>query len=144
MLSVNRYKWEGGWAAAEISQVVDVAPNETYAFSALAKGGVKSDGKLLGSIRLEDMQNSDNKQVIDVSSDSYQTYGCDFNTKANTKQIRVTCYMERDAWGATISSLQVDDVKLTGVERKVKQQIGFTNNFSDIAYFTFDNTGQRR
>ncbi|GEM_PF-242495 len=141
VLSVNRYKWEGGWAAAEISQVVDVAPNETYAFSALAKGGVKSDGKLLGSIRLEDMQNSDNKQVIDVNSDSYQTYGCDFNTKANTKQIRVTCYMERDAWGATISSLQVDDVKLTGVERKVKQQIGFTNNFSDIAYFTFDNTG---
>ena len=44
VLSVHRYKWNDGWAAAEISQIVDVAPNETYAFSALAKGGIRSNG----------------------------------------------------------------------------------------------------
>ena len=51
VLSVHRYMWEGGWAAAEISQIVDVAPNETYAFSALAKGGIRSNGSRLRTCR---------------------------------------------------------------------------------------------
>ena len=141
VLSMKRYMWNDGWSAGQISQIVDVAPNETYSFSALAKGGIKKDGTQLGSIRIEDLQNSDNKVTIPVTSDSYQTYASDFTTLANTKQIRVYLYLERDKWGASISALKVDDVKLTGVDRNVAAKIGFENNGADVAYFTYDTTG---
>ena len=141
VLSMKRYMWNDGWSAGQISQIVDVAPNETYSFSALAKGGIKKDGTQLGSIRIEDLQNSDNKVTIPVTSDSYQTYASDFTTLANTKQIRVYFNLERDKWGASISALKVDDVKLTGVDRNVAAKIGFKNNGADVAYFTYDTTG---
>ena len=141
VLSLKRYMWNDGWSAGQISQIVDVAPNETYSFSALAKGGIKKDGTQLGSIRIEDLQNSDNKVTIPVTSDSYQTYASDFTTLANTKQIRVYFNLERDKWGASITALKVDDVKLTGVDRNVAAKIGFKNNGADVAYFTYDTTG---
>ena len=141
VLSLKRYMWNDGWSAGQISQIVDVAPNETYSFSALAKGGIKKDGTQLGSIRIEDLQNSDNKVTIPVTSDSYQTYASDFTTLANTKQIRVYFNLERDKWGASITALKVDDVKLTGVDRNVAAKIGFENNGADVAYFTYDTTG---
>jgi hypothetical protein len=56
--------WEGGWADGEISQIVDVAPNDIYTFSALAKGGIRSNGDQLGSIRIQDLQNDDNKVTM--------------------------------------------------------------------------------
>ncbi|MBR4366445.1 MAG: hypothetical protein IKP43_06670, partial [Bacteroidaceae bacterium] len=139
-MRINRYMWEGGWAAGEVSQIVNVAPNETYSFSCLAKGGLRGDSPL-GTIRITDLQNDDNKQSLTVTSNSYQTYATDFETKANTKQIRVSFVLERAAWGASVSGLQADDVKLTGVSRLLKQQIGFENNGAEIEYFTFDNTG---
>ena len=141
VLSLKRYMWNDGWSAGQISQIVDVAPNETYSFSALAKGGIKKDGTQLGSIRIEDLQNSDNKVTIPVTSDSYQTYASDFTTLANTKQIRVYFNLERDKWGASITALKVDDVKLTGVDRNVAAKVGFKNNGADVAYFTYDTTG---
>ena len=141
VLSVHRYMWEGGWAAAEISQIVDVAPNETYAFSALAKGGIRSNGDQLGFIKIEDLQNDDNKVSLNVTSDSYQTYATDFETKANTKQIRVFFYLERAAWGASVSAYRIDDVKLTGVKRVPTAQMGFENIGADVEYFNFDATG---
>src|SRR5574344_1809978 len=141
VLDVNRYKWSDGWGAAQISQVVDVAPNEVYSFSCLAKGGIKSDGTKLASIRVLDLQDANNKQVISVTSDSYQKYACDFTTSAACKQVRVVCYLERDKWGASISDLKVDDVKLTGVSRVVRPQVGFNRDFADLAYFTYDTSG---
>ena len=141
VLSMDRYMWNDGWAAGEVSQIVDVAPGETYSFSALAKGGIKSDGSRFGSLRIQDLQNANNKVTIPVTSDSYQTYASDFTTLANTKQIRIICAIERDKWGASISALKVDDVKLTGVDRNVAATVGFQNNGADIAYFTYDTTG---
>jgi hypothetical protein len=95
----------------------------------------------LGTIRITDLQNDDNKQTMTVNGDSYKTYTTEFETKANTKQIRVSFVLERAKWGASVSGLQADDVKLTGVSRVLKQQIGFENNGADIEYFAFDNTG---
>ncbi len=140
VLELNRYKWSDGWSAGEISQVVDVAPNEVYSFSCLAKGG-QYNGSPLGKIRIFDLQNENNKIDLPVTSDSYETYATDFTTEANTKQIRVVLYLERAKWGASVSALKVDDVKLTGYTRNVQQQIGFKNSGSDVAYFAFDNTG---
>ena len=140
VLELNRYKWSAGWSAGEISQVVDVAPNEVYSFSCLAKGG-QYNGSPLGKIRIFDLENSDNKVDLPVTSDSYETYATDFTTLANTRQIRVVFYLERAKWGASVSALKVDDVKLTGYTRNVQQQIGFKNTGSDVAYFAFDNTG---
>ena len=141
VLSVHRYKWNDGWAAAEISQIVDVAPNETYAFSALAKGGIRSNGDQLGFIKIEDLQNDDNKVSLNVTSDNYQTYATDFETKANTKQIRVFFYLERAAWGASVSAFNIDDARLTGVKRIPTAQMGFENVGADVEYFNFDATG---
>lgn len=140
VLAMRRYMWNDGWSAGEVSQVVDVAPNEVYSFSALAKGG-QYNGSALGKIRIQDLQNDDNKIDLTVTSDSYETYATDFTTMANTKQVRVMFYLERAKWGASVSALKFDDVKLTGYTRNVQQQIGFQNNGSDIAYFAFDNTG---
>ena len=141
VLSVHRYMWEGGWADGEISQIVDVAPNETYAFSALAKGGIRSNGDILGSIRIQDLQNDDNKVTLNVTSNNYQTYATDFETKANTRQIRVWFNLGRAAWGASVSAFRIDDVKLTGVHRIPTAQVGFENIGADVEYFNYDATG---
>ena len=140
VLSMDRYMWNAGWAAGEVSQIVDVAPNEIYSFSALARGGMK-DGESLGSLRIYDLQNTDNTVTIPVTGDSYQKYASDFETKANTKQIRVSFYLERASWGASVSSLEVDDAKLTGVKRLPEPQLGFDNLDGDVAYFAYDATG---
>ncbi len=140
VLAIGRYMWNDGWADAEISQIVDVAPNETYAFSALAKGG-QYDGSALGSIRLQDLQNDDNSVRLSVSSDSYQTYAADFETKANTKQVRVTFQLGRAKWGASVSSFRIDDVKMTGVSRIPTAQVGFESLGADIDYFAIDASG---
>ena len=141
VLSTNRYYWEGGWADGEISQIVDVAPNETYAFSALAKGGIRKNGEQLATIRIQDLQNDDNKVSMKVTSENYQTYATDFETRANTRQIRVYFNLARAAWGDGGSSLRVDDVKLTGMSRVPTQQVGFENLGADIDYFAVDATG---
>ena len=140
VLSINRYMWNDGWADGEISQIVDVAPNETYAFSALAKGG-QYNGSPLGSIRIQDLQNDDNKVTLKVTSENYQTYATDFQTKANTRQIRVTFGLGRAKWGASVSAFRIDDVKLTGVSRIPTAQVGFENIGADVEYFAFDPTG---
>jgi len=140
VLSIHRYMWNDGWADAEISQIVDVAPNETYAFSALAKGGIYS-GSPLGSIRIQDLQNDDNNVKLTVTGDSYQTYASDFETKANTRQVRVTFQLGRAKWGASVSAFRIDDAKLTGVSRIQTPQVGFENIGSDIDYFAIDPTG---
>ena len=141
VLEIHRYMWEGGWAAAEISQIVDVAPNEVYSFSCLAKGGIRSNGEQLGSIRLQDLQNDGNRVVLPVTGDSYQTYASDFSTEATTRQVRVTFMLERAAWGASVSAFKIDDVKLTGVSRTQSPLVGFDNAGGGIAYFSFDATG---
>ncbi|MCF0198650.1 MAG: carbohydrate binding domain-containing protein [Bacteroidaceae bacterium] len=140
-LHVDRYMWNAGWAAAEISQIVDVAPNETYSFSALAKGGVKSNGDLFGSIRLTEYPDTEKKEILKVTSDSWKTYATDYTTSAHCKQLRVTMYLERDAWGSSISDLVVDNVKLAGRERQFKQMIGYINEGADVEYMTYDLTG---
>ena len=140
-LEVRRYMWNDGWAAGEISQVVDVTPNETYSFSALAKGGLKDDGTILGSLRIREVQDSEKGKNISVTSDEFETYATDYTTSAECKQLRISCYLERDKWGASISALTVDNVKLMGKSRSYKQMVGYTNVGSDIEYFTYDLTG---
>ena len=140
VLSMDRYMWNAGWAAGEVSQIVDVAPNEIYSFSALARGGMK-DGESLGSIRIYDLQNADNTVTVPVTGESYQKYAADFETKSNTKQVRVSFYLERASWGASVSSLQVDDARLTGVSRLPEAQLGFESLDADVAYFAYDATG---
>ena len=140
-LSVDRYMWSDGWAAAEISQIVDVAPNETYSFSALAKGGLKSDGTILGSLRISEVQNPDNNKKISVTSEDFETYATDYTTSADCRQLRIACYLERDKWGASITPIVVDNVKLTGKSRLYKQMIGYENSGAEVEYMTFDLTG---
>ena len=139
-LEIHRYMWNDGWAAAEISQIVDVAPNEVYSFSCLAKGGLY-DGKPLGAVRIQDLQNDANRVTMDVTSDSYQTYAADFTTQATTRQVRVAFTLERAKWGASVSGFRIDDVRLTGVKRLQTAQVGFDNQGADIAYFNYDTTG---
>ncbi|MBQ2434559.1 MAG: hypothetical protein II269_00315, partial [Bacteroidaceae bacterium] len=79
--------------------------------------------------------------TVPVTGDSYQKYAADFETRSNTKQIRVSFYIERASWGASVSSLQVDDARLTGVRRLPEAQLGFENLDGDVAYFAYDATG---
>ncbi|MDD3323312.1 MAG: hypothetical protein PHS59_17900, partial [Paludibacter sp.] len=141
ILTVSRYMWADGWGAAEISQIVDVAPNEVYTLSALARGGVKSDGTKLGSIKIMEVQDAAKGLAQVVQSNDFATYSMDYTTSASCKQVRVVMYLERDKWGASITALDVDNVKLTGKGRTYDQKIGFDNKFSGVDYFTYDLTG---
>jgi hypothetical protein len=78
---------------------------------------------------------------LNVTSDSYETYASDFETRANTKQIRVTFQLGRAKWGASTSAFKIDDVKLTGVQRIPTAQVGFQNLGADVEYFAIDPTG---
>lgn len=140
-ISINRYMWSDGWSAAQISQIVDVSPNEVYDLRALAKGGIWSDNGPQGSIRLYDMQNADNKVVIPVTSTDFEEYTGSISTLANTKQVKVELYLERTKWGASCSALVVDDVVLNGRSRTLDQKVGFLNEFAEVDYFTYDDTG---
>ena len=133
--------WEGGWADAEISQIVDVASDDIYTFSALAKGGIRSNGDILGSIRIQDLQNDENSTTVKVTSDDYQKYSVDFETRANTRQIRITFGLGRAAWGASVSAFRIDDARLVGTSRIPTAQVGFENSDADIEYFAIDETG---
>ncbi|MBR4535003.1 MAG: hypothetical protein IKO85_10800, partial [Bacteroidaceae bacterium] len=140
VLSIHRYMWNDGWADAEISQIVDVASDDIYTFSALAKGG-QYNGSALGSIRIQDLQNDNNKVQLNVTSDSYQKYSTDFETKANTKQIRITFQLGRAKWGASTSAFKIDDARLVGTSRIPTAQVGFQNLGADVEYFAIDATG---
>ncbi|KAA6316142.1 hypothetical protein EZS27_033505, partial [termite gut metagenome] len=141
ILQLKRYMWSDGWGGAEIVQVVDVAPNETYTLSALARGGIKKDGTLLGKIRIQEVQNNALETSVDVTGSSWETYSMDYTTSAFCKQIRVFFYLERDKWGASISALEADNAKLTGKSRTYSSKVGFENRSSNIEYFTYDATG---
>lgn len=136
------YKWAGGWGNGNINQIIDVAPNQTYSLTALAKGGIrKKEGSLAGTMFIEEMQERDKKTKVQIASDSWETYSLDFTTSPNCKQIRVVFQDEAGKWGENRSPMEVDNVKLTGMSRKYTPKIGYDNNNTQIDYFTFDTTG---
>jgi len=142
ILQMKRYKWSDGWSAAEIAQVVDVVPNETYTLQALVRGGIKKkEGDLLGKIKIEEVQDNALGTSVDITSDDWETYSTDYTASANCKQIRVVFYLERDKWGADITPLEIDNVKLTGRSVQYVPKIGFENQGAKLDYFTYDLSG---
>ncbi|MCD8318878.1 MAG: carbohydrate-binding protein [Paraprevotella sp.] len=54
---IRPYMWANGWGNGNINQIVDVAPNETYTLTALAKGGIREkEGTLTGTMFIEEVQ----------------------------------------------------------------------------------------
>ncbi|WP_159523607.1 carbohydrate binding domain-containing protein [Sunxiuqinia indica] len=142
ILRMNRYEWSDGWSAAEIGQIVDVAPNETYTLSALIRGGYKKEsGKYLGKIKIQEVQDRSLGITVDVASNNWETYSMDYTTSPSCKQIRIFFFLERNKGGGNISPLEVDNVKLTGMQRLYDAKIGFENKQAVIEYFTYDTTG---
>lgn len=147
MLKLKRETWATGWGAIEAFQIVDVAPGETYALSALVKGG-KSKEERYGKMIIAEEQNKDAKVEQVVSNDGFDVtnrtdfYSLSYTPSANCKQLRVTFYLEKNGWGQGVDPLVIDNVKLEGVARTITEQtIGFENSFSEVAYFTYDVTG---
>ncbi len=142
ILRVTPYKWNNNWGGSDINQIVDVVPGETYTLTALAKGGIrKQGGSLAGSICIEEVQDREKKAVIQVASDSWETYSTDFTTSANCKQIRVAFRNEAGRHSEDRSPLEFDNVKLTGKARIYSPQIGFDNQQAVVEYFTYDMSG---
>lgn len=141
ILRLQRYRWSDGWSAGLIKQTVDVVPNETYTLSALMRGGIKKEGQILGKILIEEVQDTDLNTSTDVTSNTWETYSLDYTTSGNCKQIAVMFYLERDKWGAEITPLEADNVKLTGKSRLYTPKTGFENKAAEIEYFTYDLTG---
>ncbi len=142
ILKLRPYKWSKSWGDPQIIQIVDVAPNETYTLSALARGGIKKkEGKLTGKIVISEMQDREKKAEAVISSNTFETYSLDYTTSANCKQLRIVLHTGGGGWGEDISPLEIDNVKLTGVSRKYAPKIGFENLSSDLEYFTYDLSG---
>ena len=140
-LKMERYLWSDGWSAAQISQIVDVVPGETYEFRAMAKGGLWGDKGPQGSIRLYDLQDANNTEIITVTSDDFKEYTGRIDAGAKTKQIKVEFYLEKAKWGSRPSSLIVDDAVLEGRSRVYDRKVGFSHSAADVDYFTYDDSG---
>lgn len=139
---IKPYKWAGGWGNGNINQTIDVAPNETYTLSALAKGGLdKKKGALTAKIIIQEVEDREKKVETEIASDTWETYSLDFTTSPTCKQIRVIFQIQAGKWGANITPLDVDNVKLTGTSRTYAPKIGFENNNTEIEYFTYDLSG---
>ena len=136
------YMWANGWGNGNINQIVDVAPNETYTLTALAKGGIREkEGTLAATMFIEEMQDREKKTKVEIASDSWETYSLDYTTSPDCRQIRVVFQTESGKWGEHRSPFEIDNVKLTGVSRQYTPKIGFTNHNAKVEYFTFDTTG---
>ena len=139
---IKPYKWAGGWGNGNINQTIDVAPNETYTLSALARGGLdKKKGTLTAKMFIQEVEDREKKVETEIASDTWETYSLDFTTSPTCKQIRVIFQIQAGTWGANISPLDVDNVKLTGTSRTYSPKIGFENNNAEIEYFTYDLSG---
>jgi len=139
---IKPYKWAGGWGNGNINQTVDVAPNETYTLSALVRGGIeKKKGALTAKMFIQEVEDREKKAEVEIASDNWETYSLDFTTSPTCKQIRVLFQIQAGKWGASISPLDVDNVKLTGVSKTYAPKIGFENNNAEIEYFTYDLSG---
>lgn len=139
---IKPYKWAGGWGNGNINQTIDVAPNETYTLSALVRGGIdKKKGALTAKMFIQEVEDREKKVEVEIASDNWETYSLDFTTSPTCKQIRVLFQIQAGKWGASISPLDVDNVKLTGVSKTYTPKIGFENNNAEIEYFTYDLSG---
>lgn len=143
ILRLRPYKWAASWGDPQIVQIVDVAPNETYTLSALARGGIKKNETedLTGKIIITEMHDSEKKAEIIVSNETFETYSLDYTTSPDCKQIRVVLQIGGGKWGENISPLEVDNLRLTGLSRKYSPKIGFENHSAGLEYFTYDLTG---
>lgn len=139
---IRPYKWAGGWGNGNINQTIDVAPNETYTLSALAKGGLdKKKGTLTAKMFIQEVEDREKKVEVEIASDNWEIYSLDFTTSPTCKQILILFQIQAGSWGADISPLDVDNVKLTGVSRTYSPKIGFENSNAEIEYFTYDLSG---
>ena len=67
VFEIRPYKWATGWSDGILSQVIDVAPNETYTLSALLKGGIaEKEGKLTGKMIIEEIQDPVKKAIAEI------------------------------------------------------------------------------
>ena len=150
IMQLNRYTWNDGWGAGTVSQIVDVAPNETYSLTFLARGGMKTEddaiAELMASVKIQEVQNTDLGTSVDIENmGDFEEYSMSYTTTAECKQIKVTLYQERflngGGWGSSMEPFEVDEMQLTGTSRVLGQKAGFENEFGDVEYFTFDGTG---
>ena len=150
VMKLQRYNWNDGWGAGTVSQIVDVAPNETYNLTFLASGGMKTEddaiAEIMGFVKIQEVQNSDLGVTTDIENmGDLEEYSMSYTTSAQCKQIKVVLYQERflngGGWGSSIEPLLVDEMALTGVSRVLGQKAGFENEFGDLEYFTYDATG---
>lgn len=139
------YKWGAGWSDGILQQVVDVAPNETYTLTAMCKGGqdegAKNGPTNTGKLGIEELQDNTKKNIIPITSTDWETYSIDYTTSADCKQIVVRFTDGRGGWGNKIKPIYVDNVKLTGIERKHSPKYGFDNEGAQLEYFTIDESG---
>ncbi|MCD7973641.1 MAG: T9SS type A sorting domain-containing protein [Candidatus Azobacteroides sp.] len=153
ILEMNMYEWDTAWGANEISQMVDVVPNETYTFSAMAKNRPVSSGqdagKFKGSIRLQEIAADGSvvdEKIESFTSEDWHEYSLSYTTTGTAKQLRAVLYLERSSdqngWGI-YSNMAVNYARLTGKKNtSYAQKIGFSGQLNtDVEYFTYDLTG---
>jgi len=146
VLRMQRYKWAAGWGAGEVSQIVNVAPNETYTFTCLARGGIRSQtskelAAALGKMKIAEVQDKNLGSAVDISTDEWDKYALEHTTSGDCKQLRVSFVLAKDKRGATISPLDIDNVQLSGMSRTFSAKTGYSNRNCKVDYFTYDLSG---
>lgn len=147
VMKLQRYNWNDGWGAGTVSQIVDVVPGQTYSLTALAGGGMNTKtGEIMSSLRIQEVQNPNmNAQVKVTNEEGFEEYSLTYTASADCNQLKVILHNERfvngGGWGSSPKEFLVDNMKLTGMGRTLKQQTGFHIVGSELEYFTYDLTG---
>lgn len=139
--SLERYLWEDGYADGSLSQIVSVVPGTTYTLTAVAKGGIKSDGTKLAYIKIEEVNATSKSVSVTVNSENFKTYSLSYTPSGNCEQIRVVLGLQKAGKGNKATRAYFDNVKLVGQTRTFLQQLGFVKANAALDYFTYDNTG---
>jgi hypothetical protein len=139
---IRPYKWATGWGNGQLIQIVDAAPNETYALSALVRGGIQQkENKITGKMIIQEVDDPTKKTEVQITGNEWKTYSLKYTTSVGCRQLCIIFQIGSAPRGASVSPLEIDNVKLSGLSRRYSSKIGFENNNATIDYFHYDLSG---
>lgn len=144
IVNLQRYDWNPGWANAEVSQVVNVVPGQTYTLSALVRGGSEA-GKDVASIIISEIgsQRSTTTNVSNSSSE-FTTKTIRYTAGLNCRQLKVSFILAStgvEGHGPKCS-FYFKDVKLKGKKPLFNPGIRLHSEGPfTLKYFTYDLSG---
>ncbi len=144
IINLQRYDWNPGWAAAVVSQVVNVVPGETYTLSTLVRGGSES-GANVAAIEISEVGSTRSYSTnVSNSSGEFSLRTIPYTASATCRQLRVSFILNStgiEGHGPKCS-FYFKDVRLKGKKPLFNPGIRLNSEAPfTLKYFTYDLSG---